>query len=141
MSRTKGAKQRKKDGFAGDYKMVKNVDALTEFEKFRDEVLPAIRKDMLSGMSAEELYKKYQSLAAARSITIAASPTSTNGEALAAVKDILDRAGGKAKERSEVTHKMSNVPDEQLDAIILSKMGLTKEQQDGEESSEDDVKH
>lgn len=108
-------------------KMARNLDALAEFEQFQADVLPALRKDLAAGMSAEALYKKYQSMAAARNITIAAT-SQNEGTALAAIKDILDRAGGKAKERSEVTHKMQNVPDDQLDALIMSKLGLTKEQ-------------
>lgn len=110
-------------------RMVRNLDALAAFEEFQDEVLPMLRQDLAKGLTAEDIYKKYQALAAARNISIAlADPDS--GKALAAIKDILDRSGGKPTERKELTHKMANVSDAELDSLLLSKLDKDEETDD-----------
>lgn len=102
--------------------MARKLDEREAYERFKEEVLPAIQKDLQKGFTAEELVQKYHALAMARNITIAINPKSQDSVALAASKDILDRALGKAKERSEVTHRMQDVPEEQLNAALLTKM-------------------
>jgi len=109
------------------------LDALAEFEEFRDTILPAIRKDLAAGLDAEHIMQKYQALAAARMVTTLATEQDSS-KAMAAAKDVLDRTIGKAKERSEVTHKLQNIPEEQLDSILLSEL-------DNLEDSGDDDTH
>jgi len=112
---------------------VNNLDLLRQFEDFQANVLPGVRKDVLSGMDAETLYKKYAHLAAARAITIAASEMDS-GKALAAAKDILDRSTGKATEKREVTHKYGNLTDEELRSLVATQLS---EADDDDESEED----
>lgn len=128
--------KRIKEASKTDDQMVRNLDALAEFERFKEEILPAVQKDVLAGMTAEELMVKYQTQAVARGISIALSPRTQDGLALQAVKDLMDRTMGKAKERSEVTHRMKDVPKEQIEARILTLLGKTKEQQDSDEDED-----
>lgn len=112
------------------------LDRLTEFEEFERSILPAIRSDIAAGLSADSIYKKYQSLAAARTVTIAATEVDA-GKALTAIKDILDRAGGKATEKKEVTHRLANLPREELDAYLLTKLKERGQLLEGTESDEE----
>lgn len=133
----RGGKFRKNRG-GRDYQqrlMARNMDLLAEFDRFKDEVLPALRADLKNGLTAEEIYSKYQHLVAARSVTLAMTEVDTS-KALSAIKDILDRSQGKAKERQEVTHKMSKVSDDELDAMLMSKVkeaGIDVEESGDEE--------
>lgn len=121
-----------------DGDMARKIDDLIAFEKFKEEVLPVLEKDISKGLTAEELVQKYHALAMARGISIAISPKSQDSVALSAIKDILDRAMGKPKERSEITHKMKDVPEEQLNAVLLAKMKALNLVSDSEETSSDD---
>ena len=104
-----------------DEKMAKKLAELEMFEKFKDEILPALRRDIDKKMTPEEMLSKYAALAAARGISIALSEKDSS-KALGAVKDILDRVQGKATERREVKHKYDDLPDEELDAILMSEL-------------------
>jgi hypothetical protein len=115
-------------GSRAEERAVRSIDDLQAFDDFVKELLPALRNDLSAGLTADDLYKKYQSIAAARSIQIAMSEIDS-GKALSAVKDILDRTQGKATERSEVTHRLDKLPDEQLDALLLSEMGALKDEE------------
>ena len=103
------------------HRMSNLLDELKEFDEFKEKLLPAIRKDLTSGMSAEEIRKKYEAVVQARSI-ITAVTDKDSGKALAAAKDILDRSSGKATEKKEVTHKFSDLRDEELDAVLQSEL-------------------
>ncbi len=92
---------------------------IADYEEFVQTILPAFRRDVKSGMSAEELNKKYSSLAAARMLTIALTDENASTAASAA-RDVLDRVSGKATEKKEVTHKFKDVSEKELDAIIKS---------------------
>jgi hypothetical protein len=100
---------------------VQAIQELQAFEKFKDEILPNLRRDIAQGLGAEDMLKKYAALAAARGISIALGDKDSS-RALGAVKDILDRVQGRATERKEVKHKYDDLPDEELDAILLSEM-------------------
>lgn len=100
----------------------KLMDDLSDFDEFRQDILPAIRRDLKSGMSSEDLRKKYLSWVTARQLTIALSDKDS-GRANMAAKDVQDRAEGRATEKKEVTHKFEHLPDAELDALLLSKMG------------------
>jgi len=102
-------------------KMVNTIDDIAEFEEFRREILPAIRQDMSNGMTAEELRTKYEAVVTARFITIAAT-SENESAAVAAGKDIQDRSSGRPKERKEIEHRLGKLPDQELEAILLSEM-------------------
>lgn len=123
---------------ATQYKAAAMIDDLREFNQFREEILPVLRKALANGDDADTIYKRFQAYAAARAVSIAATEVDS-GKALSAIKDILDRTQGRAKERTEVTHRLSSLPEEQLDSILLSKL------KDGsfiaEENEDEGTKH
>lgn len=113
--------KRRKSPSKAQNKIATLVDDLAEFEDFRNTILRTIRQDLKDGMTAEELRNKYAALVQARVITEAVSDES--GRALTAAKDILDRAHGKATEKKEITHKLQDLSDQELDALIMSEEG------------------
>lgn len=102
--------------------MAKALDELSEFEQFKNEVLPRLRKEVAKGTDAEKIYEMCQAHLAARAVTIALTEKDT-ARALSAIKEALDRGKGKAKERQEITHKYEELKDEELDAILMSEIG------------------
>lgn len=116
--------------------MVRGLDKLAAFEKFQEEILPKLQKMVAEGKSAPEIYEFAQSYAAARMVTEALTNPKAS-EAIVAVKDLLDRTQGKAKERQEVEHKFEKLKDEELDALLKSRL---KEVQDGQ-ADDEDVQH
>ena len=94
---------------------------LEMFEEWRAQILPELRSLMLKGASETEILKKYIPQMAARLVTIALVD-SDNGRALAAIKDALDRINGKPTETRKVEHRMAEMTDEQLDALLKSEM-------------------
>ena len=117
--KTGGAATRKRTGHPAQTAAAGLLDALQKFEDFSTKILPALQKDLLSGMGAKELREKYAAIIQARQITTAIL-SQDEGRASVAAKDVLDRTEGKATERKEVTHKFADLPDEELDAIIRS---------------------
>lgn len=105
---------------------------LEAFEKFRKDILPALQEAVLKGTKAEDIMKQYASHAAARTVTIALTEVDP-GKALNAAKDILDRAQGKAIERKEFKHKLQDLTDQQLDALLLSE----EDDDESEETAQD----
>ena len=117
----KGTKRRIKNGHYKQLDSARLMDELDEFAEFKKSILPALREDIKNGVSAEEIYKKAQALAATRMVMIAMREVDST-KAIAAVKDILDRTQGRATEKQEITHKLESLPDEQLDALLKSKL-------------------
>lgn len=108
-------------GATHDNRMAKMIDDLAEFEDFRQTVLKAIRKDISKGLSAKELREKYAAIVQGRLLTDALT-TEDVGKAAFIGKDIIDRVEGKATEKKEVTHKFSEMKDDELDAILKSEI-------------------
>lgn len=99
-------------------KAVRAVDDLRAFEEFRELVLPALREDVSKGLSADEILEKYEALAAARLVS---AMTSAMGGADAA-KDILNRRLGKPVERKQLTHRLDNADEAEVDALLISRL-------------------
>jgi len=102
-------------------RVVRSLDELLKYDEFREKILPALENDLRAGMEPAELFKKYKSVAAARLISAVALEIDT-AKALAAARDILDRADGKAKESKTVEHRLAALPDDELEALIKSEM-------------------
>ena len=103
------------------HSMVSRVDTIAEFEDFQANILPALRADLKAGLSADEIRKKWESVAAAKMVTLLARADSDSAS-VAAAKDIQDRVTGRPKERKEIEHRLGKLPDQELDAILLSEM-------------------
>lgn len=107
--------------------MAAALDELAAFEDFKDGLLPFLRDAIKKGWTAEQIqnHPKLQSALMARQMSIALKEGDSS-KALAAIKDIRDRSEGKARERIELTSKLEKTPDDQLDALIKSKLASAK---------------
>lgn len=115
-------KPRQKTYLSGDKAQLHRAalaDDVAAFTEFRQDILPFLRNAIKNGLSAEEIYKKTAALAAARGVSIAINDADS-GKAMSAIKDILDRSQGKAKEQHVHVHKYSELTDEELDALLMS---------------------
>lgn len=124
-------RRRKKGKNIEEAKMVKKIKELEAYEQFKEMILPFLQQDLLNDTPAEEILKKYQSYAAARLLTIAATEQDSS-KAIAAVKQVLDRAVGLPTQKQEVTHKYDQLTDDELDAILateISKLDENSEEQ------------
>lgn len=123
-----GTKKQRLNNHATETRMAGLLDSLTEFEKFKEQLLPALRKELLAGASSEELRARYQSMLTARQLQIALTEPDA-AKALSAIKDLQDRTEGKAVERSEQTHRLENLSDNQFDSLLLTELkGLKRKQ-------------
>lgn len=109
----------------------RTIDNIRQFEEYKEDILPKIRKMLKDGAKSEEIIAFAQAYAAARIVTIALTDDDA-GKATTAAKDLLDRHMGKATERKEVSHKFEKLKDEELDALLTSRL---KEVADDEETS------
>lgn len=107
-------------------KTVDGMDLISDFEEFCAYLSPSIRKDLVKGMTEKQILEKYRPVAAARLASIAGTSTK-DGIALAAAKDLLDRTAGKAVERKDITHRMSGLPERELDSLIMSELEDVKQ--------------
>lgn len=110
-------------------RMADLIDNLTDYEDFVHNVLPALRRDVETGMSTGDLRKKYASLIQARVITEALTNPDA-GKALTAAADLLNRVEGKATERKEIKHSLADLPDKELDAILESELKELEEMEE-----------
>lgn len=97
------------------------INDVAEFEDFRNSILPKLQQMLQSGADDEEILNWAKSFAAARLASIVLADAD-NGRALAAIKDLLDRTRGKARETKDVTHRLAQMDDKQLDALLQSEL-------------------
>ena len=97
------------------------IDQLAQFDDFKHTILPALIGHVKKGKTAPELRKIALSVIQAKQISNAIKAEKIT-DSIAACKDILDREEGRAIERKAIMHKHQDLPDDQLDALILSKM-------------------
>lgn len=112
---------------------VRNIEDLALYDDMLQGVLGSVKKDLAAGLTGTEILAKYASLASARIISIAAMEADS-GKALAAAKDILDRVHGKAKEVKDVTHRLAQVDEKQIDAILITELEALEIADDEEEN-------
>lgn len=96
-------------------------DDIAEFEQFKEEVIDVVRKDLRSGMSASELRKKWLPVLEAKRISLGLLESDA-GKQNQIVKDITDREEGRPKEQKKIEHRFSELPDDELEAIIQTKL-------------------
>lgn len=92
---------------------------LKDYEEYKLTLLPAIRKDLASGMTAKQIREKYVAYLQAKVITNAIL-TDDHAQAAATAKDVLDRVEGKATEKKEVSHRFADMKESEIDAILKS---------------------
>ena len=115
----------------------RTLDDLALHDDLFSGVLGNLKKDIANGVDALTLAKKYANLAQARTVTIALTDENSS-TALAASRDVMDRAMGKSIERKETKHIMADSTEEELDAIIASKLELLEESDDSRSDDESD---
>ena len=107
------------------------MDDLAEFERFRRELLPAIQQDILAGMDAREIMKKYAAHAVG-SILTTALVSADAGQRIAAAKFCVDHAAGKATESKILEHRLKDLDENQLDSLIKSQLNALTEEEEQE---------
>ena len=99
-------------------RMLKMLDELDKFEQFK-ELLPQLQRMLAEGKSEDEIRQWAAPFVQANMVHTALTDTDTKTR-VAAGKDILDRKEGKAKETKSITHRLENLTEEQLDALLMS---------------------
>ncbi|MHA1834076.1 MAG: hypothetical protein ACTSV7_08800 [Candidatus Baldrarchaeia archaeon] len=118
---------------AVEHARVKALDEYLEFSRYFKHIEPILKKALEEGKPAEEIYRECQHLVALRAVTLALTEQDTS-KAMSAIKDVLDRGTGKAKERIDHTHRYKDVSDDQLDAMIKSmKADITGDKGEGDD--------
>ena len=102
-----------------DNAMSRTLDDLAAFEDYKT-IWGVVRKEA-EYLDEEQIRAKYTALLQAKLVSIALTEKDSL-KALAAIKDILDRKEGKAKERQEVTHRLKDVAETEIDSLILTKL-------------------
>lgn len=125
------SKKRRPKANGLEHRMAEALDARNISSEIAAPIIPILMQAMKEGWSAEKLSKhpQVQLLLAARQLTIAITETDP-AKAMAAIKDARDRVEGRATERSEVVHKLEKMPDEQLDALLHSKLSSDYDSED-----------
>lgn len=113
--------RRRKDNYRTEARAVATIDKLAAFEEFSQDILPALRDAVKAGKGAKDIYAMAAAIAAAKVVSVAVKSTDEKN-VLAAAKDILDRDMGKAKESVDITGKLEKLPEQDLDALLLSKL-------------------
>jgi hypothetical protein len=133
----KVARKKYRDGQREQRKMAAVIDQLNDFKRFRADILPELKKALDGGASPKQIRQLVQSYITARVANIALTDEDS-GRALAAAKDLLDREEGRAVERSEQVHKFEKLREEEIDALLTSRL---KELQDGDQEDGGDSPH
>lgn len=110
----------------------RSIDALAAFDRFREELLPALQQDVMNGTLPKEMRKKYLSHVQASQLMTALTDEDA-AKRLAAQKDILDREEGKATEKKEISHRLGALPQKELDALLISTIDDLPEEDEQQE--------
>jgi hypothetical protein len=111
---------------------VRTLDNLRLHDELFHGIIGPLKQDIANGMGALEIAKKYANLAQARTVTIALTEPDSS-KALAAAKDIIDRSEGKAIERKQIAHALASASEQELDAVIASKLAILESAEDEKE--------
>jgi hypothetical protein len=117
--------RRRKTGEKNQEKLLGQIDAKI-FQEYQAKVLRSIREDLLSGMTAEQIFKKYEAHAAAALVSSMVNPQTV----VAAAEKVLDRTQGKAVARTEQTHRYEKLKSEELDALLNSRLAEIQDNED-----------
>ncbi len=115
------AKIRRSDRNKVEDHMVDALDKLSKFEEFEKDILPVLKADVRNRTPAKKVLERVMTIAAARLASLVMTESDPM-KALAMIKEVFDRVEGKSKERVEQEHKFKDLKDEQLDALLLSKL-------------------
>lgn len=100
-------------------RMIEAMDDLAEFDQFKAEILPKIRKQLSANAPTKDILNTARAVAVGRLAMIAALENDSK-TALTAIKELLERTDGKVLEKKEITHAMANLKDDDLDALLIT---------------------
>jgi hypothetical protein len=119
-------------------RQIKAIDELSAFEEFKAEILPALRVDLKNGVPPEAILKKYQSIAAARTIMSVVGKNEITAAKCA--RDVLDRTMGKPVETRVEKHRYEDLNSEQMNSLLQSKFDEMKRAAPAAQSTEEKKK-
>lgn len=99
------------------------LDEADEFREYKKSLLPKLRQMVESNTPPEEILKTVQSMAAAKLGTMIARTDSK--QTLNAIIEVLNRTVGKPTEKTESIHKFEKLKDQELDALLESRLAET----------------
>jgi flagellar biosynthesis chaperone FliJ len=109
--------RKRKFGHGNENKLIGEIDAKA-FREYQARVIKSVREDLMNGMSAEQIFKKYEAHAAAALISQMTDPKN----AVQAAEKVLDRTQGKAVQKQETTHRLEKLKDSELDSFLNSRL-------------------
>jgi len=101
--------------------MLNTLDRYELFKGMEENLLKGVRQDIAKGLTADQIYEKYEHLAAACAVTLLARSDSPK-ELIPVIREIRDRVSGRAVEKKEVRHKFDSLTDDELKALVASEM-------------------
>lgn len=101
--------------------MTRAIDTLSEFEEFQTDVLPVLRQLIKSKATTGEMVETARPLLVAMLTSMAFSNEDDKLRAQIA-KDLIQMIDGKPTEKKEFTHKLGKLKDEEVDALLLTKL-------------------
>ncbi len=111
--------------------MVETLDAFDDFQEYRASMIPELRKALEAGAVPKHILGLAKSYAAARLAHIVATETDP-ARALTAIKELLDRTEGKSIERKDVRHRLDQVDEREVDALLLSSLNELEDEGESE---------
>ncbi len=116
-----------------EFQMAKALDKRSLYEGISETIAPLLRQALEEGWTHEKLanHPKIQLLLTARAVTVALQDPDA-GKAMTAIKDLKDRTEGKPKERVELTSKLEKTSDTELDAMLMSKLAGSADDEEDE---------
>lgn len=105
------------------------AEELALFYHWRDVLLPKLTALSKTGTKPEDMLAEFSSAAATRLITIALSSPDQK-VSLSALQDVLDRAQGKATQKTIVEGKFARLKDEEIDALYAEAVRPTNPNKD-----------
>jgi flagellar biosynthesis chaperone FliJ len=109
--------QNRKSGHGKENTLIGKIDA-DAFRDYHAKILRSIREDLMNGLSADQIFKKYEAHAAAALVSQMTDPKN----AVQAAEKVLDRTQGKAIARTENTHKLEKLSEKELDSFLTSQL-------------------
>ncbi len=110
-------------------RMIQDLDDLSEFQDFKAEMLPKIRKQLQAGASTKDILNTARAVAVGR-LAMIASMEGDSKTALAAIKELLERTDGKVTEKKEIAHHLAAMPTEELDALLITAVTESDDSED-----------
>jgi hypothetical protein len=107
--------------------MARTLDKLAAYEDWKAEILPKLAAMLKDGKSSKEIRKFAQAYLTARQVTIALTSDDEQA-ALKAIDAVTHQNEGKPKERVEHKHRYESLKDEELDALLASKLAETTDE-------------